>query len=48
MDNKYIGLDAHSSTCTFCVIDPQGVEIDNKTIVTNGRLLVDYVPVPRR
>lgn len=43
MDTQYIGLDAHSSTCTFCVIDPQGAEIDNKTIVTNGRLLVDYV-----
>lgn len=41
--NKYIGLDAHSSTCTFCVVDPRGTEIDNKTIVTNGRLLVDYL-----
>lgn len=40
---KYIGLDAHSSTCSFCVIDPRGTEIDNKTIVTNGRLLVDYI-----
>lgn len=40
---KYIGLDAHSSTCSFCVVDPQGTEIDNKTIVTNGRLLIDYL-----
>lgn len=40
---KYIGLDAHSSTCTFSVFDPRGVEIDNKTIATNGRLLVDYL-----
>lgn len=40
---KYIGLDAHSSTCSFCVIDPRGAEIENKTIVTNGRLLVDYL-----
>jgi transposase len=43
MITKYIGLDAHSSTCTFCVMDPQGVVLENKTIATNGRLLVDYV-----
>lgn len=40
---NYIGLDAHSSTCTFCVMDPQGKEIDNKTILTNGRLLINYI-----
>lgn len=40
---KYIGLDAHSSTCSLCVVDPQGTEIDSKTIVTNGRLLIDYL-----
>jgi len=40
---KYIGLDAHSSTCTFCVVDTHGAEIDMTTIVTNGRLLIDYV-----
>ncbi len=39
----YIGLDAHSSTCTLCVIDPRGHEIDNRTIITNGRLLIDYI-----
>lgn len=40
---KYIGIDAHSSTCTLCVMDAQGVELDHKTIMTNGRLLIDYV-----
>jgi len=40
---KYIGLDAHSSTCTFSVIDSNGIQLDNKTIVTNGRLLIDYI-----
>lgn len=40
---KYIGLDAHSSTCSLCVLDPQGTELDNKTIATNGRLLLDYL-----
>lgn len=40
---KYIGIDAHSSTCTLCVVDPQGTEMDNRLIATNGRLLIDYV-----
>ena len=43
MQTKYIGLDAHSSTCTLCVLDSKGREIDNRTIVTNGRLLINYL-----
>jgi transposase len=43
MQTKYIGLDAHSSTCTFCVLDAQGTELEIKTIVTNGRLIIDYL-----
>ncbi|MFC2149137.1 IS110 family transposase [Candidatus Auribacterota bacterium] len=39
---KYIGMDAHSSTCTFSVMDKDGVELDNRTIETNGRLLIKY------
>ncbi len=40
---KYIGLDAHSSTCTLCTVDADGTELDLTTIVTNGRLLVEYI-----
>src|SRR3989338_3314267 len=40
---KYIGLDAHSSTCTFNVTNEMGSETDNITIETNGRLLVNYI-----
>ncbi|MEK6968312.1 MAG: IS110 family transposase [Nanoarchaeota archaeon] len=40
---KYIGLDAHSSSCTFCVMDEHGVEIECVTLETNGRVLVDYI-----
>lgn len=39
----YIGLDAHSSTCTFCVIDKNGIVIDLITIRTNGQLIVNYI-----
>jgi len=40
---KYIGMDAHSSTCTFCVMNETGEEIDHTTLETNGRLLVTYL-----
>jgi transposase len=40
---NYIGLDGHSSTSTFCVVDESGVEIDSATVRTNGRLLVNYL-----
>ena len=40
---KYIGLDAHSSTCRFYMTDERGIEIDDRQMVTNGRLLVDYL-----
>ena len=46
-NTKYIGCDAHSSTCSFCVIDNNGVELDNREIVTNGfviRNFLDSIP----
>jgi transposase len=40
---KYIGLDAHSSTCNFCVMDGAGKVLDDVKMSTNGRLLREYV-----
>lgn len=40
---KYIGLDAHSSTCSFCVMDEKGKVLDAVTVLTNGRLLIGYL-----
>jgi len=40
---KYIGMDAHMSTCTFCVLDEGGRELDNTTISTNGRRIISYL-----
>jgi len=36
-------LDIHSSTCSFCVVNDAGEILDQREIVSNGRLLVDYV-----
>ena len=40
---KYIGCDAHITTCSFHVVDEKGVSLDSRTMVTNGALLVDYL-----
>lgn len=40
---KYIGMDAHSSTCSFCVVDELGTEVGSAEIETNGRMLVNYL-----
>lgn len=40
---KYIGLDIHSSTCSFCVVNNEGEILDEREIVSNGRLLIDYI-----
>lgn len=39
----YIGMDAHSSSCTFCVVDERGREVDHTTLATNGKLIVNYL-----
>lgn len=41
--NKYIGLDAHTSTCSLCVMDATGEILDTATLSTNGRLLKGYL-----
>ena len=40
---NYIGMDAHSSSCTFCVVDDKGRELDHTTLATNGKLIVNYL-----
>lgn len=40
---NYIGMDAHMSTCTFCVMDESGREVDNTTLATNGRIIINYL-----
>lgn len=40
---KYIGMDAHSSNCVLSVVDKDGTELDNVSVETNGRLLINYI-----
>lgn len=45
---RYIGLDAHSQTCTVAVMGPSGKRLREKLLETNAKLLVDFIrDVPR-
>ena len=44
MDYKYyIGLDAHSRSCTFAVMNGRGKVLDRHQVPTEERLLLDYL-----
>ena len=40
---RYIGLDAHSTTCTFAVMGPTGRHLQERVLETNGKALVEFV-----
>jgi hypothetical protein len=41
--DRYVGLDAHSQTCTFAVMARSGKRLTSKVVGTNGRALVEAV-----
>ena len=48
--DRYIGLDAHSSSCTVAVVSPSGRRLQSKVLETNARVLIDFlksIPRPR-
>ena len=40
---RYIGLDVHSQTCSFVVVDQKGREVRSDVVETNGKVLVEYL-----
>jgi hypothetical protein len=40
---RYIGLDAHGTSCTFGVIGPSGRKLRHDVVETNGAALVSYL-----
>jgi hypothetical protein len=38
--DRYIGLDAHTSSCTVAVIGPSGRRLTSHVVETNARALV--------
>lgn len=42
---RFIGLDAHTQSCTFAVVDAKGKHLRTDVVETNGQALVEYVRV---
>jgi hypothetical protein len=40
---RYIGLDVHAESCTFCVLSESGKEIRRAVVETNGQALVGFL-----
>ena len=48
--DRYIGLDAHASSCTLGVVTPSGKQVGSHVVETNARCLIEAVqqiPEPR-
>jgi transposase len=48
--DRYIGLDAHASSCTMAVVSPRGKRLGSQVVETNARCLIEAVrqiPAPR-
>lgn len=48
--DRYIGLDAHASSCTPGVVSPSGKRVGSQVVETNARCLIEAVrqiPEPR-
>jgi len=47
--DRYVGVDAHASSCTVAVIGPSGRRIGSQVVETNARALIEVVrAIPRR
>ena len=45
---RYIGLDAHASSCTLGVVGPSGKRLGSHVVETNARALIDVLRgIPR-
>ena len=41
--DRYIGLDAHASSCTVAVIGPSGRRLQSQVLETNARALISFI-----
>ena len=41
--DRYVGLDAHSASCTVAVVGPSGRRLQSQVLETNGKTLVEFV-----
>lgn len=41
--DRYIGLDAHASSCTAAVTGPSGHKLQHQVIETNAKALITFI-----
>ncbi len=41
--DRYIGLDAHASSCTLGVVGPSGKRLGSHVVETNARALIEVL-----
>ena len=41
--DRYIGLDAHASSCTLAVVGPSGKRLGSHVVETNARALIEVL-----
>jgi hypothetical protein len=41
--DRYIGPDAHSSSCTVAVIGSSGKRLQTQVLETNAKVLIDFI-----
>ena len=41
--DRYMGLDAHASTCTLGVVGPSGKRLSSQVVETNARALIEVM-----
>ena len=47
--DRYIGLDAHASSCTLGVVGPSGKRLGSHVVETNARALIEVLRgIPKR
>ena len=47
--DRYIGLDAHASSCTIAMVGPSGRRLQSQVLETNARVLIDFLKaIPRK
>ena len=43
--DRYIGLDAHSSSCTVAVIGPSGKRLQTQVLETNAKVIINFIRI---
>ena len=41
--DRYLGMDVHAESCSFCVVDASGKVVRGDAVESNGQALISYL-----